>query len=35
MNNSNAKTVSEGGLERPTRHIIDWKNPDYLNEDKY
>ena len=22
----------EGGLERPVRHNIDWKNPDYLNE---
>ena len=24
----------EGNLEAPTRHPIDWKNPDYYNEDK-
>ncbi len=35
MLNQNTKTNTEGGLERPTRHIIDWKNPDYLNEQKY
>ena len=29
------KSTSEGGLEKPTRHIIDWKNPDFLNEQKY
>jgi len=23
----------EGSLEAPTRHPIDWKNPDYFNED--
>ncbi len=23
----------EGGLEAPTRHPIDWKNPEYFNED--
>ena len=25
----------EGGLARPVRHNIDWKNPDYLNEDLF
>ena len=25
----------EGGLERPVRHRIDWKNPDYLDEDLF
>ena len=24
----------EGNLEAPTRHPIDWKNPDFWNEDK-
>jgi len=24
----------EGNLEAPTRHVIDWKNPDFWNEDK-
>ncbi len=24
----------EGNLQAPTRHIIDWKNPDFWNEDK-
>tara|TARA_B100001113_G_scaffold128669_1_gene105048 strand:+ start:8143 stop:9474 length:1332 start_codon:yes stop_codon:yes gene_type:complete len=28
----NAKKSSEGGLQKPTRHVIDWKNPDFLNE---
>ncbi len=23
----------EGGLDAPTRHPIDWKNPEYFNED--
>ena len=35
MDNLNLKSKMEGGLERPTRHIIDWKNPDFLNEAKY
>ena len=35
MIDSIAKVSSEGGLEKPTRHIVDWKNPDFLNEDKY
>ncbi|HMA09018.1 MAG TPA: heterodisulfide reductase-related iron-sulfur binding cluster [Ramlibacter sp.] len=26
--------ASEGSLEAPTRHPIDWKNPDYYSEDK-
>lgn len=26
--------MKEGGLEAPTRHPIDWQNPDYYNEDK-
>ena len=26
-------TPKEGSLEAPTRHPIDWKNPDYFNED--
>lgn len=31
---SNNKTERrEGGLEAPTRHPIDWKNPEYYNED--
>jgi glycerol-3-phosphate dehydrogenase subunit C len=25
----------EGGLEKPTRHIIDWNNADFLNEEKF
>lgn len=25
----------EGGLERPVRHSIDWKHPDYLNEELF
>jgi len=24
----------EGNLEAPTRHAIDWKNPDFWDEDK-
>lgn len=24
--------VKEGNLEAPTRHPIDWKNPDFYNE---
>ena len=35
MIDSITKASSEGGLEKPTRHIIDWRNPDFLNEDKY
>ena len=35
MDNLNLKPKMEGGLEGPTRHIIDWKNPDFLNEAKY
>jgi Fe-S oxidoreductase len=27
-------TTREGNLEAPTRHPIDWKNPDYHDEDK-
>ena len=23
----------EGSLDAPTRHALDWKNPDFLNED--
>lgn len=26
--------VREGNLEAPTRHPLDWKNPDFYNEDK-
>ena len=26
-------TPKEGNLEAPTRHPIDWKNPDFYNED--
>ena len=26
-------TLKEGNLEAPTRHPIDWKNPDYFNEE--
>ena len=25
----------EGGLQKPTRHDIDWQNPDYLNEELF
>lgn len=35
MDSINKNTTTEGGLEKPTRHIIDWKNPDFLNEEKY
>lgn len=27
-------SVREGNLEAPTRHPLDWKNPDFYNEDK-
>src|SRR5512134_377091 len=27
-------TVREGSLEAPTRHPVDWKSPDYYEEDK-
>jgi len=26
--------AGEGSLQAPTRHAVDWKNPDYFNEDK-
>ena len=26
--------IREGNLEAPTRHALDWKNPDFYNEDK-
>ena len=35
MENLDLKKSTEGGLEKPTRHTIDWKNPDFLNEEKY
>lgn len=35
MDNTKLKHSKEGGLGKPTRHIIDWKNPDFYNEDKY
>ena len=35
MNNLNLKSKAEGGLEKPTRHIIDWNSPDFLDETKY
>ena len=35
MDNVKIKPSMEGGLEKPTRHIIDWKNSDFLNEEKY
>ncbi len=31
----NVKKSSEGGLQKPTRHKIDWRNPDYLNEARF
>src|SRR5687767_5581639 len=31
---SQTMTVREGSLEAPTRHPIDWKNPEYLDEPK-
>ena len=34
MDNIKIKPKMEGGLEKPTRHVIDWKNPDFLNEEK-
>ena len=27
-------STSEGNLEAPTRHAIDWLNPDFYDEDK-
>lgn len=27
------KIVREGSLEAPTRHVLDWQNPDFYNED--
>jgi len=27
-------SIREGNLEAPTRHNIDWKNPDFYNEEK-
>jgi Fe-S oxidoreductase len=27
-------SIREGNLEAPTRHPLDWKNPDFYNEDK-
>jgi Fe-S oxidoreductase len=27
-------SISEGNLEAPTRHPLDWKNPDFYSEDK-
>ena len=35
MDNIQIKSNTEGGLEKPTRHVIDWKNPDFLNEEKF
>ena len=35
MDNIKIKPNMEGGLEKPTRHVIDWKNPDFLNEEKF
>ncbi|MES1191138.1 MAG: heterodisulfide reductase-related iron-sulfur binding cluster [Steroidobacter sp.] len=32
MADNGPKGSREGSLEAPTRHSIDWKNPDYLNE---
>jgi CO dehydrogenase/acetyl-CoA synthase alpha subunit len=26
--------ATEGNLEAPTRHALDWKNPDFYNEEK-
>ena len=26
--------MREGSLEAPTRHVIDWNNPDYIDEAK-
>ena len=25
--------ATEGNLQAPTRHPLDWKNPDFFNED--
>lgn len=27
-------STREGSLEAPTRHPLDWKNPDFYGEDK-
>ncbi len=27
-------SIGEGNLEAPTRHPLDWKNPDFYDEDK-
>ena len=35
MDNIKINPNMEGGLEKPTRHVIDWKNPDFLNEEKF
>ena len=35
MGNVNAQKSSEGGLQKPTRHQIDWRNPDFLDESRY
>ena len=32
MSNSPPKGTREGSLQAPTRHAIEWKNPEYLNE---
>jgi len=34
MNPQQAPTMREGNLEAPTRHPIDWKNPDFFDETK-
>ena len=26
--------MREGSLEAPTRHVIDWQNPDFIDSDK-
>jgi len=32
MSSNDPKAMREGNLQAPTRHAIEWKNPDYLNE---
>lgn len=34
MNDSPEAPASEGGLQAPTRHPIDWKNPDFYDREK-
>ena len=28
------ESLREGGIDAPTRHALDWTNPDFYNQDK-